>query len=107
MIGKDPRANTIVVGPRKATATRSCIAGDLNWLSDEPQRDTPLRCTAQYRAHGEPVPATVTLTDDRLHIEFDTPQSAVAPGQAIVLYDDNDRVLGGGWIGSTSGGPTV
>jgi tRNA-specific 2-thiouridylase len=28
---------------------------------------------------------------------FDEPQSAVAPGQAVVMYD-GDVVVGGGWI---------
>ena len=28
---------------------------------------------------------------------FDEPQTAVAPGQAVVIYD-GDVVVGGGWI---------
>ena len=51
---------------------------------------------AQYRAHGEPVPAT--LHDDRLL--FAEPQEAVAPGQTVAFYD-GDRVLGGGLITET------
>ncbi len=40
------------------------------------------------------------LADRRLQIVFDEPQFAVTPGQAVVCYDadDNQRVLGGGWI---------
>jgi tRNA-specific 2-thiouridylase len=40
------------------------------------------------------------LPERRLHIEFDDPQFAVTPGQAVVCYDadHNQRVLGGGWI---------
>ena len=40
------------------------------------------------------------LPERRLHIVFDEPQFAVTPGQAVVCYDadDNERVLGGGWI---------
>jgi tRNA-specific 2-thiouridylase len=30
-------------------------------------------------------------------VRFDSPQAAVAPGQAVVFYQ-GDRVLGGGWI---------
>jgi tRNA-specific 2-thiouridylase len=35
--------------------------------------------------------------DDSLHIEFDEPQRAIAPGQAAVMYD-GDIVVGGGTI---------
>jgi tRNA-specific 2-thiouridylase len=40
------------------------------------------------------------LAERRLHIAFDEPQFAVTPGQAVVCYDadNNERVLGGGWI---------
>jgi tRNA-specific 2-thiouridylase len=37
---------------------------------------------------------------DELLVRFDQPQSAVTPGQAVVLYD-GEVVLGGGWIEST------
>ena len=37
---------------------------------------------------------------DELSVTFDEPQSAITPGQAVVLYD-GDVVLGGGWIEST------
>jgi tRNA-specific 2-thiouridylase len=32
-----------------------------------------------------------------VHVTFDEPQTAVAPGQAVVFYDE-DVVVGGGWI---------
>jgi tRNA-specific 2-thiouridylase len=35
--------------------------------------------------------------DDRVRVRFDRPQSAVAPGQIVTLYE-GDLVLGGGWI---------
>ncbi len=43
-------------------------------------------------------------------MEFEEPQQAVAPGQAVVLYDfaEPDLVLGGGWIArSFAPGETV
>ena len=39
----------------------------------------------------------VALDDERLHVTFDEPQFAIAPGQAVVCYDGR-QVLGGGWI---------
>jgi tRNA-specific 2-thiouridylase len=35
--------------------------------------------------------------EDRMRVEFDEPQRAIAAGQAVVLYDE-DRVVGGGTI---------
>jgi tRNA-specific 2-thiouridylase len=59
------------------------------------------RCYAQIRYNAPAQPATMTrLPERRSHIEFDDPQFAITPGQAVVCYDanDNQRVLGGGWI---------
>ncbi len=52
----------------------------------------------QIRSRHRAVPARIErLDEDRLRLSFATPQRAVAPGQAAVLYRE-DRVLGGGWI---------
>ena len=34
---------------------------------------------------------------DRARVTFDEPQTAIAPGQAVVFYDGAE-VIGGGWI---------
>jgi len=34
-----------------------------------------------------------------VQVDFVEPQKGVTPGQAAVFYDD-DRVIGGGWIGN-------
>jgi len=47
-----------------------------------------------------PVDPSPSGRTGRFEVEFDEPQAAVAPGQAVVLYD-GDRVLGGGWIESS------
>jgi len=68
----------------------------VNWIIDQP--DALLRADAQIRHRHQAAPATVrALGDARAEVVFDAPQIAVTPGQAVVFYDD-DRVLGGGWI---------
>ena len=57
-------------------------------------------CSAKIRYNHTPQPARATLSgDDEFRVDFDHPQSAITPGQAVVLYD-GDIVLGGGWIES-------
>ena len=60
--------------------------------------ENEFRCEAQIRYNGSAYAAKATiLPDDKLRIEFDSPQNGVAPGQAVVCYV-GDQVLGGGWI---------
>jgi tRNA-specific 2-thiouridylase len=59
-----------------------------------------MRVTARIRHRHREAPASIEpLSGDRVRVTFDDPQSAVAPGQAVVMYD-GDRVVGGGWIDS-------
>ena len=59
---------------------------------------TPLRAAARIRHRHREVPALITpLGDDRVRVDFDEPQRAVAPGQGVAFYD-GDVLLGGGWI---------
>jgi len=114
VIGKDPAANTVTVGPAERLLATSCEAAEANWLVDPSELAEPTRCLAQYRYNSDPVPAmVVALTGEppsagrnfsgrpgRLRVEFDEPQSALTPGQALVIYGGpgNEGVLGGGWI---------
>jgi len=60
--------------------------------------DKPLRLKAKLRYRHPEQPATVwPLDEDTLRIQFDSPQRAITPGQAAVLYD-GDIVVGGGTI---------
>lgn len=108
VVSKDVRLNTVTVGRKEDLLARSCVAGEANWLVDAGAAER--RVLAKYRYNSPPVPARVRVLDDghtqtpsgragRFAVEFEEPQHAVAPGQAVVLYDE-DRVLGGGWIES-------
>ena len=92
----DAASGTITVGPRDALERTALTAGDVNWIAGPPAPGRPV--TAQIRHHHPPAPARVWPLDGAaLRLEFDAPQPAIAPGQAVVIYA-GDVVLGGGWI---------
>ena len=92
----DAASSTVTVGPRAALERTTLTAGGVNWIEGAPRAGRAV--TAQIRHHHPPAPARVRPLDGAaLRLEFDEPQPAIAPGQAVVIYDD-DVVLGGGWI---------
>jgi tRNA-specific 2-thiouridylase len=52
---------------------------------------------AKARYRSTEVACTAVFDEDGVRIDFDEPQRALTPGQALVLYD-GDYVLGGGTI---------
>jgi tRNA-specific 2-thiouridylase len=87
-----PVTRTVLVGPPEALDVSEVVAEPVVWPYDRAQAGQ-----AQLRAHGRPVPATAVLTGGALRFALAEPVRAVAPGQAVVLYD-GDRVLGAGRI---------
>ncbi|MDA0589161.1 MAG: tRNA 2-thiouridine(34) synthase MnmA [Planctomycetota bacterium] len=96
VVGLKPDSRQVVIGTKDELGRATLTADRTNWLVENVP--AKFRCLAQIRYRHIAAPCEVTVTDeDRFHVEFDEPQSAVAPGQAVVLYE-GDRVLGGGWI---------
>ncbi len=95
----DPRTNRVYVGPRNLLARSRLRAHRMTWVSIAPPPvGAPLRCTAQVRHRHPPAPAVaLRRADDTLEVRFDEPVEAIAPGQALALFD-GDLVLAGGWI---------
>jgi tRNA-uridine 2-sulfurtransferase len=53
----------------------------------------------QIRHHARAAPAWIELErDGAALVRLDEPAFGVAPGQAAVFYDRDERVIGGGWI---------
>lgn len=96
----DPTTNRVVVGD--AASCRRAAVDVEGWnavSSSAPSAGSPLRGRAKVRRNHAPVPAVaVAAADGRVRVAFDEPVFAPAPGQALVLYDDDGWVLGGGWI---------
>ena len=92
-----PDAAQVVVGSRESLGRTRLTASDVNWISGSAPDDW-LRVSAQIRHRHPAAAARIRLKpDSTAEVEFDAPQSAITPGQAVVFYD-GDEVLGGGWI---------
>lgn len=98
----DPRTSRVTVGDKESLFKRSLIAHQINLLDDTLCDGAARPCHAKIRYNHEPQPATMLVTGvDEITVRFDDPQTAITPGQAVVVYD-GERVLGGGWIDSAA-----
>ena len=96
VVNIDATTKEVVIGQREDLGRRQLTADRTNWLVDPPDERFPCHAKIRYNSPARLAVATI-LDDGNLQVDFDEPQFGVAPGQAIVCYDD-DRVLGGGWI---------
>lgn len=97
VLAKDAAANVLTVGPLAELLARKVRARDVNFISGTPPAGR-FRVQAKTHYRQTPQPAWAELTDeDGLSVTFDEPIRKAAPGQALVLYDD-DLILGGGTI---------
>ena len=93
----DVAANTVTLVEDSGLYSDTLTATDFNWICDK-QPAEAVRCQAKIRYRHREQPANVyPLPDGTVKVIFDTPQRAITPGQAVVLYD-GDIVLGGGRI---------
>ena len=97
----DAATATVTVGSRAALERRRLTATSVNWISmDPPSRPVPVTAQVRHR-HTPGGGQVVALPEGRAEMTFAEPQSAVAPGQAVVFYS-GDAVVGGGWIEGAS-----
>jgi tRNA-specific 2-thiouridylase len=93
-----PGERAVVIGTRKELLGRGVRALEMNWLADEPRLGDTVQVQVRHRA--QPAQAEVVKTGDgEVELALNEPVSAIAPGQSLVLYR-NDQVLGGGFIES-------
>jgi tRNA-uridine 2-sulfurtransferase len=99
VMGVDPVANTVQVGPKAALAVRTISGIRPTWT--EAAQTGSWRGLVQVRAHGEAMPATIRVQAQGIEIELDAPAFGIAPGQAAVHYD-GERVVGSATIAATA-----
>jgi tRNA (5-methylaminomethyl-2-thiouridylate)-methyltransferase len=94
----DAGTGQVRVGPRARLGQDRLRVSDVRWL-DRAAASGGRRCAVQIRHHAVAAAAWVEPSDgDVALVRLDAPAYGVAPGQAAVFYDGDDRVLGGGWI---------
>ena len=100
VIGKDREKNILLVSrDRNDLNSKEVVFSDVNWINESSKKEKKYQ--AKIRSQMKGVAVTVDkLTEDSWKIKSlkDT-FWAVAPGQAVVVYD-KDRVVGGGIIAS-------
>lgn len=88
--------NTVGVAEVDGLFSGSLLADKVSFFVNE--RRSPFRALVKIRYLHKATPAMIhPLKAGRVRVEFDEPQRAVTPGQAVVFYD-GDVVVGGGWI---------
>ena len=97
VVGLEPEARRVVVGPRAALACGVVRVRALNWLDSKPLGAAGRAVRVKLRSTQEAVPARLRPEGEGAEIFLDAPQYGISPGQAAVFYDGS-RVLGGGWI---------
>ncbi len=107
VIATDIKTNTVIVGEKddKELFWTSIITTQRHWI--DTHYPPPYPCTAKIRYRQTPQPCTIQNIPNELQdifpkttnylIQFQEPQRAIAPGQILVAYQ-NEECLGSGVI---------
>ncbi|HVG23025.1 MAG TPA: tRNA 2-thiouridine(34) synthase MnmA [Thermoanaerobaculia bacterium] len=97
VVDVNPFTKRVTVGPASALERDELTAERVHWIAGEPPSGA-VEVQARVRSRMADVAATVTpLRGGKARVAFAQKLRAVAPGQAVVFYQD-DLCLGGGWI---------
>lgn len=89
----------VIVGPESALMHQSFVIKEVNWLAEGKEIPSEgIEAKIRLRSLHEGVMATIYgQSDGSAKVVMRSPEKAVTPGQACVMYQGT-KVLGGGWI---------
>jgi tRNA-specific 2-thiouridylase len=102
----DKERNEVIVGRNENQYCDGLIARNVTWSSNIYSAATNIKANTHIRYRHRGASSEITVDPpvngknnniDTVHVRFDTPQKAIAPGQAAVFYQ-GDILIGGGWI---------
>ena len=93
-----PETNEVVIGDSKDVFSDRLTCDHLNWMSVDGLHGETMKVTAKIRYSHKGAPCEIReIGPDLVEVQFEEPQRAITPGQAVVFYD-GDYVVGGGVI---------
>lgn len=93
-----PETNEVVIGEGADVFSSTLRCNHMNWMSIE-KLNGAMQVTAKIRySHKGGLCTIRQIDEDVVECMFEEPQRAITPGQAVVFYDDNGYVAGGGTI---------
>ena len=95
-VGKiDAAANTIALGTREEVSTHTVRANRINILIPE-ELVSGGKFFGKIRSYGDPQPCKlIDIGENSITVDFDRQQFAPSPGQRLVLYNNDNIVVGG------------
>ncbi len=94
----DTAQNRLIVGFKKYLISSECRVTEINWIGQSPKSPMKVSTRVRYR-HKAAASMLFPIDIHTAVVKFESPQSAITPGQGAVFYN-GDEVLGGGWIGN-------
>lgn len=94
----DCKQNTITLGDNVDLFNTEVYSKSFSFTAYDAEHYNGKKVLAKVRYAAPLAEATLEIKDGLLTAHFVDPQRAAAPGQSMVLYED-DRVIGGGFIG--------
>jgi tRNA-specific 2-thiouridylase len=90
----DAKEGTVWVGEEKYLFSDKMTLEKTSWISEVSPGE---KVRFKIRAHHEGAWGKIELVGDKTVVQFEVPQRAITPGQAAVVYREN-QLVGGGWI---------